>query len=165
MKATTTKKILIGAVAALCVTAIAGTTALAAYMLRDDLNGQNSITVGQTVDTVVLGDGILGAYDEGAEMYPGDSITVTYNVQIEDHTGDVTVSWSLMAGETDVEANDDFDVVVTTGAENTAVTEDTTPVVNGNLVFTITMNGSETISSEAELPDYSEVVLSVTLAA
>ena len=56
MKATTTKKILIGAVAALCVTTIAGVTALAVYTNRQ-LNAENTLTVGKEVDTVVISGG------------------------------------------------------------------------------------------------------------
>lgn len=152
MKTSTKKKLLIGAVAALCVTTVASVSALAVYTSRT-LNQSNTIAVGQAVDTVVLG---AGTNVEDA-MYPGDTATITYAVDLDGHTADdVTVSWTLMAGETDVEANNDFSVSVTSAEE--AVTESETKINDGELVFTITMN------SELETPPaYSSVTLSVLL--
>ena len=91
MKATTAKKILIGAVAALCVTTIAGVTALAVYTNRQ-LNAENTLTVGKEVDTVV----ISGGNNYETPLYPGDSATFTYNIDLTGHTADdVTISWEL----------------------------------------------------------------------
>lgn len=152
MKTSTKKKLLIGAVAALCVTTVASVSALAVYTSRT-LNQSNTIAVGQAVDTVVLG---AGTNVEDA-MYPGDTATITYAVDLDGHTADdVTVSWTLMAGETDVEANEDFSVSVTTAGA--AVTENETKIKAGDLVFTITMN-----SELEEAPEYSSVTLSVLL--
>ena len=152
MKTSTMKKVLIGLVAALCLTAVLGVTAFALYT-NYVTNKTNTITIGQTVDTVVLGDG----NDVSGPMYPGDTATITYEVQLENHTGDVTVSWELTPNAGTIGEND-FTVTVTTGAESVSVTEGETPVQAGSLVFTIKMNESVT-----EVPEYSSITLSVTL--
>ena len=149
MKATTAKKILIGTVAALCVTTIAGVTALAVYTNRQ-LNAENTLTVGKEVDTVV----ISGGEDVEEPIYPGDSRTITYNVQIDKHDGTVTASWELTNEE-------DFTIVVKQG--DTTIEENTTALVLGELTFTITMNGDTEINSAEEIPDYDSVTLKVTL--
>ena len=149
MKATTTKKILIGAVAALCVTAIAGVTALAVYQSRT-LNADNTLTVGKEVDTVV----ISGGEDHTKPLYPGDSTTFTYDIDLTGHTADdVTISWEL---KDEGESNVDSDFTVT--AMQTEAVLENGAVEDGSITITVTMNERESA------PEYTTVTLSVLLA-
>ena len=149
MKATTTKKILIGAVAALCVTAIAGVTALAVYQSRT-LNADNTLTVGKEVDTVV----ISGGQDHKEPLYPGDSATFTYDIDLTGHTADdVTISWEL---KDEGERNVDSDFTVT--AMQTEAVLENGAVEDGSITITVTMNERESA------PEYTTVTLSVLLA-
>jgi len=158
------KGLVIGVVTALSMATVASVSALAIYKKRET-NQSNKITIGQTVDTVVLRAETSGS---DAEMYPGDSRTVTYDVDLTGHTAaDVTVTWTLSATKinenaTSNYAEDDFTVTATTTAdgetESNSVTMGTTTIKDGKLAFTITMN------NKTEIPTYSEVTLSVTLA-
>ena len=149
MKATTAKKILIGAVAALCVTAIAGVTALAVYQSRT-LNADNTLTVGKEVDTVV----ISGGEDHATPLYPGDSATFTYDIDLTGHTADdVTISWEL---KDEGESNVDSDFTVT--AMQTEAVLENGAVEDGSIIITVTMNERESA------PEYTTVTLSVLLA-
>ena len=149
MKATTTKKILIGAVAALCVTAIAGVTALAVYQSRT-LNADNTLTVGKEVDTVV----ISGGEDHTTPLYPGDSATFTYDIDLTGHTADdVTISWEL---KDEGESNVDSDFTVT--AMQTEAVLENGAVEGGSITITVEM------SERKSAPEYTTVTLSVLLA-
>ena len=148
MKATTAKKILIGAVAALCVTTIAGVTALAVYTNRQ-LNAENTLTVGKEVDTVV----ISGGNNYETPLYPGDSATFTYNIDLTGHTADdVTISWEL---KDESESNVDSDFTVT--AMQTEAVPENGAVEDGSIIITVTMNERESA------PEYNTVTLSVLL--
>ena len=147
MKASTTKKLLIAAVAALSTVVVAGTTAFAVYTQRQ-LNRENTISVGKEVDTVILGAGA----NVTDPMYPGDTATITYDVDLENHKGgNVTVSWTLSQP-------DDFTVVVKQG--ETVVTANETALTDGALTFEITMTGDYDADN---LPSYESVTLSVLL--
>lgn len=148
MKATTTKKILIGAVAALCVTTIAGVTALAVYTNRQ-LNAENTLTVGKEVDTVV----ISGGNNYETPLYPGDSATFTYNIDLTGHTADdVTISWEL---KDESESNVDSDFTVT--AMQTEAVLENGAVEGGSITITVKMSERESA------PEYNTVTLSVLL--
>ncbi len=148
MKATTTKKILIGAVAALCVTTIAGVTALAVYTNRQ-LNAENTLTVGKEVDTVV----ISGGKNHETPLYPGDSATFTYNIDLTGHTADnVTISWEL---KDETESNVDSDFTVT--AMQTEAVLENGAVEGGSITITVEM------SERKSAPEYDTVTLSVLL--
>ena len=148
MKATTTKKILIGAVAALCVTTIAGVTALAVYTNRQ-LNAENTLTVGKEVDTVV----ISGGNNYETPLYPGDSATFTYNIDLTGHTADdVTISWEL---KDESESNVDSDFTVT--AMQTEAVPENGAVEGGSITITVKMSERESA------PEYNTVTLSVLL--
>lgn len=148
MKATTTKKILIGAVAALCVTTIAGVTALAVYTNRQ-LNAENTLTVGKEVDTVV----ISGGNNYETPLYPGDSATFTYNIDLTGHTADdVTISWEL---KDENESNVDSDFTVT--AMQTEAVLENGAVEGGSITITVKMSERESA------PEYDTVTLSVLL--
>ena len=148
MKATTTKKILIGAVAALCVTTIAGVTALAVYTNRQ-LNAENTLTVGKEVDTVV----ISGGKNYEKPLYPGDSATFTYNIDLTGHTADdVTISWEL---KNENESNVDSDFTVT--AMQTEAVPENGAVEGGSITITVKMSERESA------PEYNTVTLSVLL--
>lgn len=148
MKATTTKKILIGAVAALCVTTIAGVTALAVYTNRQ-LNAENTLTVGKEVDTVV----ISGGKNYEPPLYPGDSATFTYNIDLTGHTADdVTISWEL---KDESESNVDSDFTVT--AMQTEAVLENGAVEGGSITITVKMSERESA------PEYNTVTLSVLL--
>lgn len=149
MKATTAKKILIGAVAALCVTTIAGVTALAVYTNRQ-LNAENTLTVGKEVDTVV----ISGGNNYETPLYPGDSATFTYNIDLTGHTADdVTISWEL---KDESESNVDSDFTVT--AMQTEAVLENGAVEGGSITITVKMSERESA------PEYNTVTLSVLLA-
>lgn len=149
MKATTAKKILIGAVAALCVTTIAGVTALAVYTNRQ-LNAENTLTVGKEVDTVV----ISGGNNYETPLYPGDSATFTYNIDLTGHTADdVTISWEL---KDESESNVDSDFTVT--AMQTEAVPENGAVEGGSITITVKMSERESA------PEYDTVTLSVLLA-
>ena len=149
MKATTAKKILIGAVAALCVTTIAGVTALAVYTNRQ-LNAENTLTVGNEVDTVV----ISGGNNYETPLYPGDSATFTYNIDLTGHTADdVTISWEL---KDESESNVDSDFTVT--AMQTEAVPENGAVEGGSITITVKMSERESA------PEYDTVTLSVLLA-
>lgn len=148
MKATTAKKILIGAVAALCVTTIAGVTALAVYTNRQ-LNAENTLTVGKEVDTVV----ISGGNNYETPLYPGDSATFTYNIDLTGHTADdVTISWEL---KDESESNVDSDFTVT--AMQTEAVPENGAVEGGSITITVKMSERESA------PEYNTVTLSVLL--
>lgn len=148
MKATTAKKILIGAVAALCVTTIAGVTALAVYTNRQ-LNAENTLTVGKEVDTVV----ISGGNNYETPLYPGDSATFTYNIDLTGHTADdVTISWEL---KDESESNVDSDFTVT--AMQTEAVLENGAVEGGSITITVKMSERESA------PEYNTVTLSVLL--
>lgn len=149
MKATTAKKILIGAVAALCVTTIAGVTALAVYTNRQ-LNAENTLTVGKEVDTVV----ISGGNNYETPLYPGDSATFTYDIDLTGHTADdVTISWEL---KDESESNVDSDFTVT--AMQTEAVPENGAVEGGSITITVKMSERESA------PEYDTVTLSVLLA-
>lgn len=134
--------------AALCVTTIAGVTALAVYTNRQ-LNAENTLTVGKEVDTVV----ISGGNNYETPLYPGDSATFTYNIDLTGHTADdVTISWEL---KDESESNVDSDFTVT--AMQTEAVLENGAVEGGSITITVKMSERESA------PEYNTVTLSVLL--
>ena len=88
---------LIAAAIAVCVTAGAATAAYA-YYVNKQLSQSNTISIGQTVETLVIG---ADSTSENQELYPGDSATFTYSLEVENFAGSATVTTGLSTGEAD----------------------------------------------------------------
>ncbi len=132
-------------VAAVCAVLCAGTAAYAAWVNKT-LSRQNTIQIGQTTETVILGD----AQNPTAELYPGVSVGVEYTVELKHCTKVVKVSAS-------VDQPSDFDIVVTNKSTGEPFAENV--VADGDIVVvTVTMKASVT-----QKPVYTHILLTVTL--
>ena len=140
------KKILLTSIVTVLGLAIIGGAGIFAVYQNKTKTQTNTITIGQTVDTVVLGE---GTSDQEEAMYPGDKVTVTYTVDLTGHEGEVTVA-------AEVDQPDDFNVEIKDNAnlEGGVITT----VTDGmTIAVVVTMNERQTA------PAYSQITLTVTL--
>lgn len=156
---------LIAAAIAVCVTAGAATAAYA-YYVNKQLSQSNTISIGQTVETLVIG---ADSTSENQELYPGDSATFTYSLEVENYAGSATVTTALSTGEADTNFDAAyFTVTYTVGEDQTVYSNDepytVTSADNGkNIVVTVTMNDEEPCYTFANMPTFSTVTLTVSL--
>lgn len=150
---------LIAAAIAVCVTAGAATAAYA-YYVNKQLSQSNTISIGQTVETLVIG---ADSTSENQELYPGDSATFTYSLEVENYAGSATVTTALSTGEADTNFDAAyFTVTYTVGEDQTVYSNDepytVTSADNGkNIVVTVTMNDEEPCYTFANMPTFSTV--------
>lgn len=157
MKASTSKKLLIAAVAALSTVVVAGTTAFAVYT-NHQLNASNTITVGTEVETIT----ITGGEDYAGPLYPGDTATFEYTVAISEGVSGVTAEWALAANGGTNFAENDFTVTVTNNGA--PVTENTTEITDGTLTVTVKFTSTELdVNKGAKVPDYTGLTLTIEL--
>ena len=156
---------LIAATIAVCVTAGAATAAYA-YYVKKQLSQSNTISIGQTVETLVIG---ADSTSENQELYPGDSATFTYSLEVENYAGSATVTTALSTGEADTNFDAAyFTVTYTVGEDQTVYSNDepytVTSADNGkNIVVTVTMNDEEPCYTFDNVPTFSTVTLTVSL--
>lgn len=156
---------LIAATVAVCVTAGTATAAYA-YYVNKQLSQSNTISIGQTVETLVIG---ADSTSENQELYPGDSATFTYSLKVENYAGSATVTTALSAGGADTNFNAAyFTVTYTVGEDQTVYSNDApctvTSADNGkNIVVTVTMNDEEPCYTFDNMPTFSTVTLTVSL--
>ena len=156
---------LIAAAIAVCVTGGAATAAYA-YYVNKQLSQSNTISIGQTVETLVIG---ADSTSENQELYPGDSATFTYSLEVENYAGSATVTTALSTGEADTNFDAAyFTVTYTVGEDQTVYSNDepytVTSADNGkNIVITVTMNDEEPCYTFANMPTFSTVTLTVSL--
>lgn len=156
---------LIAATIAVCVTAGAATAAYA-YYVNKQLSQSNTISIGQTVETLVIG---ADSTSENQELYPGDSAMFTYSLEVENYAGSATITTALSTDEEDTNFDAAyFTVTYTVGEDQTVYTNDepytVTSADNGkNIVVTVTMNDEEPCYSFAEMPTFSAITLTVSL--
>lgn len=156
---------LIAAAIAVCVTGGAATAAYA-YYVNKQLSQSNTISIGQTVETIVIG---ADSTSENQELYPGDSATFTYSLEVENYAGSATVTTALSTGEADTNFDAAyFTVTYTVGEDQTVYSNDepytVTSADNGkNIVITVTMNDEEPCYTFANMPTFSTVTLTVSL--
>ena len=119
-----------------------------AYYRAHTLNQTNTITIGQETVSIVLGE---GQGTQAKPLYPGDSVSFTYTVDIDEKvTGDVTVSAI-------VDHPEDFDVTIVNNEGDAA--QDGNKVTDGMTIkVTVTMKTTVT-----EVPDYNSITLTVSL--
>ena len=156
---------LIAAAIAVCVTAGAATAAYA-YYVNKQLSQSNTISIGQTVETLVIG---ADSTSENQELYPGDSATFTYSLEVENYAGSATVTTALSTGEADTNFDAAyFTVTYTVGEDQTVYSNDepytVTSADNGkNIVVTVTMNDEEPCYTFDNMPTFSTVTLTVSI--
>ena len=156
---------LIAATIAVCVTGGAATAAYA-YYVNKQLSQSNTISIGQTVETLVIG---ADSTSENQELYPGDSAMFTYSLEVENYAGSATITTALSTDEEDTNFDAAyFTVTYTVGEDQTVYTNDepytVTSADNGkNIVVTVTMNDEEPCYSFAEMPTFSAITLTVSL--
>lgn len=156
---------LIAATIAVCVTAGAATAAYA-YYANKQLSQSNTISIGQTVETLVIG---ADSTSENQELYPGDSAMFTYSLEVENYAGSATITTALSTDEEDTNFDAAyFTVTYTVGEDQTVYSNDepytVTSADNGkNIVVTVTMNDEEPCYSFAEMPTFSAITLTVSL--
>lgn len=156
---------LIAAAIAVCVTGGAATAAYA-YYVNKQLSQSNTISIGQTVETIVIG---ADSTSKNQELYPGDSATFTYSLEVENYAGSATVTTALSTGEADTNFDAAyFTVTYTVGEDQTVYSNDepymVTSADNGkNIVVTVTMNDEEPCYTFANMPTFSTVTLTVSL--
>ena len=156
---------LIAATIAVCVTAGAATAAYA-YYVNKQLSQSNTISIGQTVETLVIG---ADSTSENQELYPGDSAMFTYSLEVENYAGSATITTALSTDEEDTNFDAAyFTVTYTVGEDQTVYSNDepytVTSADNGkNIVVTVTMNDEEPCYSFANMPTFSTVTLTVSL--
>ena len=144
-----TSKFMVVLVSVLCV-ALASLCVVYATWSTKITSQQNTIKVGQTVETLILG----SADDDATELYPGiGSVVYEYTVDMESITKTVTASAEI---EEDAE-NSVFNVEIkiVRGGEELA---GNTAVADGDVVK-VTVS----IKPDAEKPSYSEATLQVRL--
>lgn len=156
---------LIAATIAVCVAAGTATAAYA-YYVNKQLSQSNTISIGQTVETLVIG---ADSTSENQELYPGDSATFTYSLEVENYAGSATVTTALSTEEADTNFDAAyFTVTYTVGEDQTVYSNDkpytVTSADNGkNIVVTVTMNDEEPCYTFANMPTFSTVTLTVSL--
>lgn len=134
-------------IAILCLSVVGGVSAFAYYMGTKTLNQTNTITIGQETVSIVLG---AGQGTQEGPLYPGESVSFMYTVDIEGVEGDVTASAS-------VDQPDDFDVTIVNN-EGDAALEGNKVTDGMTIKVTVTMKNSVT-----EVPDYGSITLTVSL--
>lgn len=156
---------LIAATIAVCITAGTATAAYA-YYVNKQLSQSNTISIGKTVETIVIG---ADSTSENQELYPGDSATFTYPLEVENYAGSATVTTALSTGEADTNFDAAYFTVTYTVSEDQTVYSNDKPYTvtsadNGkNIVVTVTMNDEEPCYTFANMPTFSTVTLTVSL--
>ena len=145
---------LIAATIAVCITAGTATAAYA-YYVNKQLSQSNTISIGKTVETIVIG---ADSTSENQELYPGDSATFTYPLEVENYAGSATVTTALSTGEADTNFDAAYFTVTYTVSEDQTVYSNDKPYTvtsadNGkNIVVTVTMNDEEPCYTFANMP-------------
>ena len=122
--------------------------------------GGNTINVGEQSEIIILGEGQINS---NVELYPGDSVKVTYVIEISDYDGTARFTAVLVSDASDFSA-DCFTVSWLIAGED----RDTVSVVdNGeNIVVTVTMNDSSAGEGRfySSPPSFSSLTLVASLA-
>ncbi len=144
-----TSKVMVALVSVLCV-ALASLCVVYAIWSTKITSQKNTIKVGQTVETLILG----SATDNTTELYPGiGSVVYEYTVDMESITKTVTASAQIEEDAENLVFN--VEIKIVRGSEELA---GDTAVADGDVVK-VTVS----IKPDAEKPSYTEATLQVRL--